>query len=189
MPMRSADRRRRPRAPRCRPSRLRCGAPSGRGRITEAEAEALSVLIDGRRSSDAGQNSGQSPNPTATAAAGLTPSPQDRPGRPGVGSRPAHGRLDGAPPPLGRLWPLPPRPRRPVHAGRTVGPRPRGGRGSPPEGLPLVDRERGCGRGACRERDRARVHGSLYAAAHPISSAAHTEFSPVPEGATRPCPP
>jgi hypothetical protein len=62
----------------------------GEGQITEAEAEVLSELIDSRRSSDAGQKSGQSSNPTATAATSLTLSAQDRLGssRRGVGSRP-----------------------------------------------------------------------------------------------------
>ncbi|MGU3287513.1 helix-turn-helix domain-containing protein [Methylobacterium sp. WL18] len=61
------------------------------GKITEAEAESLSGLIDARHSSVGGQKSGQSPNPTATADVGLTLSPSNRAGssrRPGVGSRP-----------------------------------------------------------------------------------------------------
>jgi len=60
-------------------------------KVTEAEAEALSELIDARQSCGSGQKSGQSPNPTATADAGLTLSPSNyagSPRRPGVGSRP-----------------------------------------------------------------------------------------------------
>ena len=60
------------------------------GKVTEAEAESLSELIDARRSSEGGQKSRQSPNPTATADAGLTLSPSNRAGSPrrAVGSRP-----------------------------------------------------------------------------------------------------
>ena len=62
----------------------------GDGKVTEAEAESLSGLIDARRSSAGGQKSGQSSNPTATADAGLALSPPNRSGSPGgaVGSRP-----------------------------------------------------------------------------------------------------
>jgi len=62
----------------------------GEGNITEAEAEALSELIDARRSTDTGQKSGQRPNLTATAATSLTLPVQDRVGSPRrtVGSRP-----------------------------------------------------------------------------------------------------
>ena len=62
----------------------------GDGKVTEAEAESLSGIIDARRSSEAGQKSGQGPNPTATADAGLTLSPPNRAERPrrAVGSRP-----------------------------------------------------------------------------------------------------
>lgn len=79
MPMRSADRWR----------RLRAALPAitaalwkafGEGNITEAEAEALSELIDARRSTDTGQKSGQRPNLTATAASSLTLPVQDRVG-------------------------------------------------------------------------------------------------------------
>ncbi|MCJ2092068.1 helix-turn-helix domain-containing protein [Methylobacterium sp. J-072] len=60
------------------------------GKITETEAESLSEFIDARRSFGSGQKSGQSPNPTATADAGLTLSPPNRSGSPrrAVGSRP-----------------------------------------------------------------------------------------------------
>ncbi|MCJ2092992.1 helix-turn-helix domain-containing protein [Methylobacterium sp. J-072] len=62
----------------------------GDGKVTEAEAESLSELIDARRSSEGGQKSGQSSNPTATADAGLTLSPSNCAGSPrrAVGSRP-----------------------------------------------------------------------------------------------------
>jgi hypothetical protein len=62
----------------------------GEEKVSEAEAEELSELIDGRRSTDAGQNSGRRPNPTATAAGDLTLSPQDCAGSPrrAVDSRP-----------------------------------------------------------------------------------------------------
>ncbi|MCJ2017560.1 helix-turn-helix domain-containing protein [Methylobacterium sp. E-065] len=63
----------------------------GAGQVTEAEAEALSVLIDARRSSDTGRNIVQTPNPTGTtgtavglAAEKLVSSHR----RAGVGSRP-----------------------------------------------------------------------------------------------------
>ena len=63
----------------------------GEGQITEAEAESLSVLIEVRRSSCGRPSTGQSPNPTGTDAAMVTDGPQNRqnrPKRPGVGSRP-----------------------------------------------------------------------------------------------------
>ncbi|WP_409567515.1 helix-turn-helix domain-containing protein [Methylobacterium sp. J-030] len=66
----------------------------GEGKVTEAEAEALSVLIEGRTLSGSGPKTGQSPNGSAT----VTPQTGDPPGtasggagsprRPGVGSRP-----------------------------------------------------------------------------------------------------
>jgi hypothetical protein len=62
----------------------------GDGKVTEAEAESLSSLIDARRASGTTQKFGQSSNPTATAATELTLSPQNRAGsyRRSVGSRP-----------------------------------------------------------------------------------------------------
>ena len=62
----------------------------GEGKVTEAEAESLSEIIDARRSSETGQKSGQGPNPTATADAGLTLSAPNRAEHPrrAVGSRP-----------------------------------------------------------------------------------------------------
>ena len=60
------------------------------GQITEAEAEALSALIEARRLSSAAHSGGQRPNPTGTPAARVTDAPQDRENRPrtGTGSRP-----------------------------------------------------------------------------------------------------
>ena len=62
------------------------------GQVTEAEAEALSALIETRRALDGSRRpGGQSPNPTGTDVATVTNGLQDRqssPRRPGVGSRP-----------------------------------------------------------------------------------------------------
>ena len=63
----------------------------GEGQVTEAEAEALSVLIDARRSSETRQNIGQSSNPTGTAdtVVGLASKKLVNSTRkPGAGSRP-----------------------------------------------------------------------------------------------------
>ena len=62
----------------------------GEGNVSEAEAEALSVLIDTRRASDAGQFAGQTPNPSRTSLAvgqGCSPNRQRSP-RACTGSRP-----------------------------------------------------------------------------------------------------
>ena len=60
------------------------------GQITEAEAEALSALIEARGSSDRARGAGQTPNPTGTFAFAVTDAVQDRQNRrrTGVGSRP-----------------------------------------------------------------------------------------------------
>ena len=62
----------------------------GAGQITEAEAEALSVLIEGRQLSGNGQRSGQSPNGSATVTPQTGDTAQNALGRPrrAVGSRP-----------------------------------------------------------------------------------------------------
>ena len=65
----------------------------GDGKVTEAEAEALSVLIEGRRPSETGPRSGQSPNGAATVAPGVSHSIKNGSNRVGsprraVGSRP-----------------------------------------------------------------------------------------------------
>jgi len=62
----------------------------GEGKVTEAEAEALSVLIEGRRSSGSGPKPGQSPNPTGPDSGQGTGEPQTlvQAARRAVGSRP-----------------------------------------------------------------------------------------------------
>ncbi|MDP4026854.1 helix-turn-helix domain-containing protein [Methylobacterium sp. NEAU 140] len=63
----------------------------GDGQVTEAEAEALSALIETRRALDGSRGAGQTPNSTRTDATSVTNDHQDRqnsPRRPGVGSRP-----------------------------------------------------------------------------------------------------
>ncbi|MCJ2099052.1 helix-turn-helix domain-containing protein, partial [Methylobacterium sp. E-046] len=65
----------------------------GEGKVTEAEAEALSVLIEGRRSAENGPKCGQRANGQATFASQVSPSIKnisDRAGSPrrAVGSRP-----------------------------------------------------------------------------------------------------
>ncbi|MCJ2098623.1 GntR family transcriptional regulator, partial [Methylobacterium sp. E-046] len=65
----------------------------GEGKVTEAEAEALSVLIEGRRSAENGPKCGQRANGQATFASQVSPSIKnisDRVGSPrrAVGSRP-----------------------------------------------------------------------------------------------------
>lgn len=62
----------------------------GEGQITEAEAEALSVLIEGRRSSESGPRTGQSPNSTGTSDGQGTADPRTlvQAVRRAVGSRP-----------------------------------------------------------------------------------------------------
>ncbi len=62
----------------------------GEGKVTEAEAETLSSLIEARRLSSAAHKSGQISNPTGTPADGATDAPQDRRNGPrtGAGSRP-----------------------------------------------------------------------------------------------------
>lgn len=60
------------------------------GQITEAEAEALSALIEARRLASCAHNGGQIPNPTGTCAVGMIDALQDRQRSPrtGAGSRP-----------------------------------------------------------------------------------------------------
>jgi hypothetical protein len=62
----------------------------GEGKITEAEAEALSVLIEARRSSETGPVPGQSPNSTGTSDGKAELAGHNRVGSPrrAVGSRP-----------------------------------------------------------------------------------------------------
>ncbi len=62
----------------------------GEGKVTEAEAEALSVLIEGRRSSGSGPGPGQSPNSTGTDRGEGTADPRKlvQAARRAVGSRP-----------------------------------------------------------------------------------------------------
>lgn len=62
----------------------------GDGQVTEAEAEVLSVLIEGRHLSGNGPRSGQSPNPTGTDSGEGTPDPRIlvQAARRAVGSRP-----------------------------------------------------------------------------------------------------
>nr|WP_276592663.1 MULTISPECIES: helix-turn-helix domain-containing protein [unclassified Methylobacterium] len=62
----------------------------GEGKVTEAEAEALSVLIEGRTLSGSSPRSGQSSNPTGTSAGEGTADPRTlvQAARRAVGSRP-----------------------------------------------------------------------------------------------------
>jgi hypothetical protein len=62
----------------------------GEGKVTEAEAEALSVLIEARRSSESRPSNGQSPNPTGTDPEGVRAEPRKlvEAARRAVGSRP-----------------------------------------------------------------------------------------------------
>jgi hypothetical protein len=62
----------------------------GDGHVTEAEAEALSVLIEGRLASGAARGLGQSSNPIGTGSGAATVEPRAlvQAGRLGVGSRP-----------------------------------------------------------------------------------------------------
>ena len=60
----------------------------GEGKVSEAEAEALSVLIEAR-TSETRRSPGQTPNPTGTGAGNATGAPdRQRSPRTGVGSRP-----------------------------------------------------------------------------------------------------
>jgi hypothetical protein len=62
----------------------------GEGKVTEAEAEALSVLIEARRASETGHSWGQGPNPTGTSDGKAELVPHNRVGGPRrtAGSRP-----------------------------------------------------------------------------------------------------
>jgi hypothetical protein len=62
----------------------------GEGKVTEAEAEALSVLIEGRRAATSSHSAGQSPNPTGTGGGEGTAAPPTlvQAARRAVGSRP-----------------------------------------------------------------------------------------------------
>jgi len=62
----------------------------GEGKVTEAEAEALSVLVEGRRLSGSGPRPGQSSNPTGTSSGEVTADPRTvvQAARRAVGSRP-----------------------------------------------------------------------------------------------------
>ena len=62
----------------------------GEGQVTEAEAEVLSVLIEGRQSSESGRRPGQRSNPTGTGSGQESGEPQTlvRAARRAVGSRP-----------------------------------------------------------------------------------------------------
>ncbi|MCJ2132697.1 helix-turn-helix domain-containing protein, partial [Methylobacterium sp. J-026] len=69
----------------------------GEGKVTEAEAEALSGLIETRTLSKSGQRSGQNPNGVATVTPRMGDAAENAsnrigsPRRPGVGSRPRTG--------------------------------------------------------------------------------------------------
>ena len=98
----------------------------GDGHLTEAEAEALSSLIEARQQARDKHPGGQTPNPTGTGAARLTDTAQARQNSPrtGVGSRPrtdmpALSAAAAGRPPGGFLPPSPrgsPRPSRPLSA-------------------------------------------------------------------------
>lgn len=62
----------------------------GEGKVSEAEAENLSAMIEARRTSETGRSPGQRPNPTGTGAGAVTDGPGDHENRPrkAVGSRP-----------------------------------------------------------------------------------------------------
>ena len=78
----------------------------GDGKVTEAEAEALSGLIEARRTTVDAPPDRTGPNDQQLAHRRYPPECQ----APQEGRRlaPAHGCLDGAPSPLGGLWRLPP---------------------------------------------------------------------------------
>ena len=148
----------------------------GEGKITEAEAEALSGLIEARtisaprRRDNAGQPSTSSAEgiviPHHTSG-GLASSPKPRQGTQ-CRLAPADGWLAGAPPPLGRLGAAAAGVGRPVHAGRAGGPRPGGGRGRAAKGLPPRRRT------SRRDRGRGRDHRPQR---HPRGREARARYS------------